>query len=829
MSTMTNKFDGQYDTGAEIPKYRVARSLSNRAKCKECRECFVKGELRVEMTVPPNDRRRWPLCLMWHLRCFRSFGHICEPQDFGGYDMLDMGERIQVEKMFDGRLQREVENNKKSLKRSANLMLNWLNSPNKKKQLGSVKPNTPSLSDPNRTITIRTDPQLNSRNRRCAVGSPDDTGPEAGTLKPRSLCDISITATLNMITVRKYQQTKVNYIAVVLQVKTEMALSLKRLIHHHVDINATDTYGSTALHWATLHNRLDAVRFLLQVPNCSPGATDFVGRTPTFYASKIGSQAMLRLLIDAGIDVTVSPQNRETPLMKASQGGHLECVQMLMSERSFETRGDLLKYVNQVDVHELTALHHASLKGHARCCSNLIRLLQNGADHSLKNSHGETALHLSVLYHRPECARLLVDSGATVETRNNSGKTPLDDAAYDRELASYLRETFMSQQLEILKQKDLDAWTPAEVARWLGLSGFGQYRDIFLNNSVAGTSLQTLTLSSLKTELNVASYGHRTAMIEKIKRLKREIEDRKAMSRSNALRASGQTSSVAVGCNLIEYSSLQMQELLGKGFFGEVKRAIWKGAEVAVKVLYRVESEEVFFRELSIINKLRHPNIIMFMGASLDGENRCIVTEYLSGGNVHRLIHHDWNVLEKVSSLRHRIALDVVKGLTYLHDLKIVHRDLTPKNLLLDVNYNCKVCDFGLSRIKEDSGALTMSLGCLPYQAPEVFRGDKYNEKADVYSFGMVLYEMLSGVEPHRGHEAMKFANMVSFDGYRPSLPEISEQWNGMIERCWDTIPDQRPSFRDLLQELCVTEPQRLMESSSPNWDSMDYDMSYTE
>eukprot|EP01117_Protostelium_nocturnum_P016504 TRINITY_DN6541_c0_g1_i1.p1 TRINITY_DN6541_c0_g1~~TRINITY_DN6541_c0_g1_i1.p1 ORF type:complete len:754 (-),score=232.36 TRINITY_DN6541_c0_g1_i1:129-2390(-) len=602
---------------------------------------------------------------------------------------------------------------------------------------------------------------------------------------------------------------------------------LKHFIEEGGNINMGDAYGSTALHFCSLQGNEEAVNILLDNENCLVNCTDFLGRSPIFYAAKIGNANILQRLVEMGGDVKIKPENGETPLMKSSQNGHFECIRIILKEESFEGgREELLRYLNENDTHLFTALHYAALKGHTNC---LKWLLQNGADINPKNTHGETPLHLSVLYKKIECAKLLVDFGASVETKNNSGKSPIDDAGFDKNLATYLKQTSVNNQLNGLKQKELTSWTPLEVAKWLSLLGFSQYRDIFIHNSVSGTSLMTLTVSSLKAELNVASYGHRTSIMEQIKKLQKEMEERKLVNRSRASNTSqGQYPSEIAECNTIEYNSLIMQELLGKGFFGEVKKALWKGTEVAVKVLYRVENEQVFFKELGIIQKLRHPNIIMFLGASLDGENRCIITEYLSGGNVHRLIHNDWIILEKNVMLRYRIAMDVIRGMTYLHDLKIVHRDLTPKNLLLDTTYTCKVCDFGLSRIKEDSGSLTTSLGCLPYQAPEVFRGRRYTEKSDVFSFGMVLYELLSGEEPHKGREPLRFANMVAFEDFRPPLPDVPGFWMDLITKCWSVDPDKRPSFKDLLKELSTTaETSRSPPPLSP---SDECDMgSYTE
>jgi serine/threonine protein kinase len=264
----------------------------------------------------------------------------------------------------------------------------------------------------------------------------------------------------------------------------------------------------------------------------------------------------------------------------------------------------------------------------------------------------------------------------------------------------------------------------------------------------------------------------------------------------------------------IHYNELQMGDLLGKGFFGEVRKAVWKGTDVAVKVIYRDtfgshKELNLFYKELNIISKLRHPNALMFLGASMKEGERCIVTEYLIGGSLFQLIHHNWDTLDRAPGLRFRIVSDIVKGMTYLHAVNILHRDLTSKNLLLDANMNCKVADFGLSKITEDSGDMTTSLGCLPYQAPEVFRGERYSQAADVYSFGMVVYEMISGFEPHKDLQPLKYANMVAYENYRPNLPPCSERWERIITSCWQANREARPSFKQLLQDLQVAEPSK--------------------
>jgi serine/threonine protein kinase len=122
--------------------------------------------------------------------------------------------------------------------------------------------------------------------------------------------------------------------------------------------------------------------------------------------------------------------------------------------------------------------------------------------------------------------------------------------------------------------------------------------------------------------------------------------------------------------------------------------------------------------------------------------------------------------------------------------------------------------DFGLSRITSadasnagtlgGSAVTSMSLGCLPYQAPEVFRGDKYQAAADVFSFGMVCYELISGKEPHAKIDPMRFANQVAYQDHRPAMPGkfAGTYWEEMINSCWVCAPRERPTFAELLNRI---------------------------
>jgi sterile alpha motif and leucine zipper-containing kinase AZK len=127
-----------------------------------------------------------------------------------------------------------------------------------------------------------------------------------------------------------------------------------------------------------------------------------------------------------------------------------------------------------------------------------------------------------------------------------------------------------------------------------------------------------------------------------------------------------------------------------------------------------------------------------------------MVTEYLSGGNLYEVLHEKKTRINPVMLVQ--MAWQTALGLNYLHlsNPQILHRDLKPMNLLLDSNANVKICDFGLSCVKEKRAVVTESVGSPFWMAPEVLMGKPYNEKADVYSFGVLLYEFLTGVIPMR-------------------------------------------------------------------------------
>lgn len=276
--------------------------------------------------------------------------------------------------------------------------------------------------------------------------------------------------------------------------------------------------------------------------------------------------------------------------------------------------------------------------------------------------------------------------------------------------------------------------------------------------------------------------------------------------------SSGALQKVDLDADCLDYEilweDLTIGEQIGQGSCGTVYHALWYGSDVAVKVFAKQEySEEVilsFRQEVSLMKKLRHPNILLFMGAVTSPQRLCIVTEFLPRGSLFRLLQRNTNKLD----WRRRIhmALDIARGMNYLHHRNppIIHRDLKSSNLLVDKNWTVKVGDFGLSRLKDEAYFSTKTgRGTPQWMAPEVLRNEFSDEKSDVYSYGVILWELVTEKIPWENLNSMQVIGAVGFMNQRLELPyDLDPQWVSIIESCWHSEPSGRPTFQELLEKL---------------------------
>ncbi|KAL6649257.1 hypothetical protein ACP70R_013481 [Stipagrostis hirtigluma subsp. patula] len=258
----------------------------------------------------------------------------------------------------------------------------------------------------------------------------------------------------------------------------------------------------------------------------------------------------------------------------------------------------------------------------------------------------------------------------------------------------------------------------------------------------------------------------------------------------------------------IPWEDLDIGERIGLGSYGEVYRADWNGTEVAVKKFldqdFYGDALDEFRSEVRIMRRLRHPNIVLFMGAVTRPPNLSIVSEYLPRGSLYKILHRpNCQIDEK---RRIKMALDVAKGMNCLHTSvpTIVHRDLKSPNLLVDNNWNVKVCDFGLSRLKHSTFLSSKSTAGTPeWMAPEVLRNEQSNEKCDVYSFGVILWELATLRMPWGGMNPMQVVGAVGFQDRRLDIPkEVDPLVARIIYECWQKDPNLRPSFAQLTSAL---------------------------
>ncbi|CAN1184316.1 Serine/threonine-protein kinase EDR1 [Linum perenne] len=306
---------------------------------------------------------------------------------------------------------------------------------------------------------------------------------------------------------------------------------------------------------------------------------------------------------------------------------------------------------------------------------------------------------------------------------------------------------------------------------------------------------------------------------------------------SSSSKGSNELSS-KVDCG-IRWEDLQLAEEIGQGAFAVVYRGVWNGSvrmlamlprmllffciptltsdphvcihvrqDVAVKVYfandYKEDTLQDYKKEIDMMKTLRHPNVLLFMGAVYSPERMAMVTELLPRGSLFKTLHKNKQTLDIKRRLK--MALDVTRGMNYLHrrNPPIVHRDLKSSNLLVDKNWNVKVGDFGLSKWKHATFLTARSgTGTPQWMAPEVLRNDPSDEKSDVYSFGVILWELVTVSVPWNKLNSMQVVGVVGFMDRRLELPEgLDPNISSIICDCWKSDPKQRPSFEDLIHQM---------------------------
>ena len=203
------------------------------------------------------------------------------------------------------------------------------------------------------------------------------------------------------------------------------------------------------------------------------------------------------------------------------------------------------------------------------------------------------------------------------------------------------------------------------------------------------------------------------------------------------------------------------------------------------------------------MKEMRHPNIVMFYGAVVEPPNYCLILEYCGRGSLWQVLHSkehrmSWN-------FRKKLSLDIAQGVHYLHtmDPPRLHRDLKSLNVVLDHACNAKLADFGWTRIK--AKRMTAKIGTYQWMAPEVIAGFKYTEKADVFSYGIILWEIATRDPPYYGIDGTEVSLKVVREDMRPTISrpdQYPRPFLDLMEKCWDREPNNRPTFDVIIDEL---------------------------
>jgi len=233
----------------------------------------------------------------------------------------------------------------------------------------------------------------------------------------------------------------------------------------------------------------------------------------------------------------------------------------------------------------------------------------------------------------------------------------------------------------------------------------------------------------------------------------------------------------------IKFCDLRLAEVIGVGGFGKVYRGLWKNVEVAVKAARQDPDEDISVtlenvrQEAKLFWLLNHPNIVALKGVCLEQPNLCLVMEFARGGSLNRVLQGrrippnilvDW-------------AIQIARGMNYLHKdgpIPIIHRDLKSSNVLLSepienedlLNKTLLITDFGLAREVYKTTRMSAA-GTYAWMAPEVIKTSTFSKSSDVWSYGVLLWELLTGETPYKGIDHLAVAYGVAVNKLTLPIP----------------------------------------------------------
>ncbi|XP_071710322.1 serine/threonine-protein kinase STY13-like [Rutidosis leptorrhynchoides] len=267
---------------------------------------------------------------------------------------------------------------------------------------------------------------------------------------------------------------------------------------------------------------------------------------------------------------------------------------------------------------------------------------------------------------------------------------------------------------------------------------------------------------------------------------------------------------------LIDPKLLFVGPKIGEGGHAKVYEGKYRNLNVAIKIINKGDTpEEIakiesrFGREIAMLSKVKHKNLVKFIGAC-KAPIMVIVTELLTGGTLRKYLV---NMRPRGLDIRVSIgfALDIARAMECLHAHGIIHRDLKPENLLLTADQKTvKLADFGLAREESLTEMMTAETGTYRWMAPELYstvtlkQGEKkhYNHKVDAYSFAIVLWELIQNKMPFEGMSNLQAAYAAAFKNVRPSADDLPEDLALIVTSCWKEDPNARPNFTQIIQML---------------------------